>query len=97
MRSLFSESSVGLLLFDEPSASLDPSAEHGIQFQPDLLPFLNDALGHRSIREASPTEREQNYDLFFASFWESYTSRGYNLVCTCIVLFFVELTGPEDS
>ncbi|KAE9391046.1 P-loop containing nucleoside triphosphate hydrolase protein [Gymnopus androsaceus JB14] len=30
MRSLVSETSVGLLLFDEPSASLDPTAEHGI-------------------------------------------------------------------
>jgi len=29
MRSLVSETSVGLLLFDEPSASLDPTAEHG--------------------------------------------------------------------
>lgn len=30
MRSIVSnESTVGLLLFDEPSASLDPSAEHG--------------------------------------------------------------------
>jgi len=28
MRSLISESNVGLLLFDEPSASLDPTAEH---------------------------------------------------------------------
>ena len=29
MRSLVSEPNVGLLLFDEPSASLDPTAEHG--------------------------------------------------------------------
>lgn len=30
MRSLVSEKqSVGLLLFDEPSAALDPNAEHG--------------------------------------------------------------------
>ena len=30
MRSIVSEdSTVGLLLFDEPSASLDPTAEHG--------------------------------------------------------------------
>lgn len=29
MRSVASEDSVGLLLFDEPSASLDPTAEHG--------------------------------------------------------------------
>jgi len=29
MRSVAAEPTVGLLLFDEPSASLDPSAEHG--------------------------------------------------------------------
>ena len=29
MRSHMSESNVGLLLFDEPSASLDPATEHG--------------------------------------------------------------------
>ncbi len=33
MRSVVSEDTkVGLLLFDEPSASLDPVAEHGEQF-----------------------------------------------------------------
>lgn len=32
MRSVLSdEATVGLLLFDEPSASLDPTAEHGEQ------------------------------------------------------------------
>lgn len=30
MRSVVSEDSVGLLLFDEPSASLDPTAEHDL-------------------------------------------------------------------
>ncbi|KAJ4476133.1 P-loop containing nucleoside triphosphate hydrolase protein [Lentinula lateritia] len=30
MRSLVFEPSVGLLLFDEPSASLDPTAEHDL-------------------------------------------------------------------
>ncbi len=30
MRSLTMEKEVGLLLFDEPSASLDPTAEHGM-------------------------------------------------------------------
>lgn len=29
MKSLDSEDAVGMLLFDEPSASLDPAAEHG--------------------------------------------------------------------
>lgn len=29
MRTITTEPKVGLLLFDEPSASLDPTAEHG--------------------------------------------------------------------
>ena len=32
MRSASKEQKVGLLLFDEPSASLDPAAEHGMTF-----------------------------------------------------------------
>lgn len=33
MRSIVTEDSpVGLLLFDEPSASLDPTAEHGVSY-----------------------------------------------------------------
>jgi ABC-type polar amino acid transport system ATPase subunit len=32
MRSVAAEPKVGLLLFDEPSASLDPTAEHGDSF-----------------------------------------------------------------
>lgn len=41
MRSLISQPSVSLLLFDEPSASLDPTAEHG-NF--DFLTFLFQSL-----------------------------------------------------
>jgi len=54
MRSLVSEPNVGLLLFDEPSASLDPTAEHG-QYSFHIF-FVFDP-GNRFIREASPTER----------------------------------------
>ncbi|KIK60425.1 hypothetical protein GYMLUDRAFT_43735 [Collybiopsis luxurians FD-317 M1] len=43
MRSLMSESSVGLLLFDEPSASLDPTAEH------DLFERLRLLRGHKTM------------------------------------------------
>ena len=32
MRSVVSHGGPGLLLFDEPSASLDPTAEHGMDF-----------------------------------------------------------------
>jgi ABC-type multidrug transport system fused ATPase/permease subunit len=34
-----SEQGVGLLLFDEPSASLDPTAEQGTIYPHDVLPF----------------------------------------------------------
>jgi ABC-type polar amino acid transport system ATPase subunit len=37
MRSLVSDLTVGLLLFDEPSAALDPLAEHGAWFYKDTL------------------------------------------------------------
>ena len=38
MRSVVSEdATVGLLLFDEPSASLDPTAEHGTRFLPSCV------------------------------------------------------------
>ncbi|TFK76612.1 P-loop containing nucleoside triphosphate hydrolase protein [Pluteus cervinus] len=43
MRSIVSESGVGLLLFDEPSASLDPSAEH------DLFERLRDLKGNKTM------------------------------------------------
>ena len=39
MRSLSTEQGVGLLLFDEPSASLDPTAEHGTISPHDVRPF----------------------------------------------------------
>ncbi|KAF8640677.1 hypothetical protein AX17_000333 [Amanita inopinata Kibby_2008] len=43
MRSLISESAVGLLLFDEPSASLDPTAEH------DLFERLRQLRGYKTM------------------------------------------------
>ncbi|KAF8876487.1 P-loop containing nucleoside triphosphate hydrolase protein [Infundibulicybe gibba] len=43
MRSLVSEPSVGLLLFDEPSASLDPTAEH------DLFERLRQLRGNKTM------------------------------------------------
>ncbi|KAL4265122.1 Type 1 protein exporter [Pleurotus pulmonarius] len=43
MRSLASESKVGLLLFDEPSASLDPTAEH------DLFERLRQLRGNKTM------------------------------------------------
>lgn len=43
MRSVVSEDSVGLLLFDEPSASLDPTAEH------DLFERLRKLRGNKTM------------------------------------------------
>lgn len=43
MRSLISQSSIGLLLFDEPSASLDPTAEH------DLFERLRHLRGNKTM------------------------------------------------
>ncbi|KIY69884.1 P-loop containing nucleoside triphosphate hydrolase protein [Cylindrobasidium torrendii FP15055 ss-10] len=43
MRSLSSDHSVGLLLFDEPSASLDPAAEH------DLFERLSNLRGQKTM------------------------------------------------
>jgi len=43
MRSLVSAPSVGLLLFDEPSASLDPAAEH------DLFQRLRNLRGNKTM------------------------------------------------
>ncbi|KAI0257854.1 P-loop containing nucleoside triphosphate hydrolase protein [Gloeopeniophorella convolvens] len=43
MRTLATDSSVGLLLFDEPSAALDPVAEH------DLFSRLHESRGNRTM------------------------------------------------
>ena len=43
MHTLGTDSAVGLLLFDEPSAALDPVAEHGI-VPSSVLPFLDNDL-----------------------------------------------------
>lgn len=40
MRSASAEQKVGLLLFDEPSASLDPTAEHGTISRRLLIPLV---------------------------------------------------------
>ena len=47
MRSVVSHGGPGLLLFDEPSASLDPTAEHGAFIHSSL--FLDQSLTLLSI------------------------------------------------
>ncbi|KIY45697.1 P-loop containing nucleoside triphosphate hydrolase protein [Fistulina hepatica ATCC 64428] len=56
MRSVDTEARVGLLLFDEPSASLDPTAEHGmffslwfLLFPPYLFERLRKLRGQKSM------------------------------------------------
>ena len=41
MRSVVSHGGPGLLLFDEPSASLDPTAEHGVSLYSFYHPLTN--------------------------------------------------------
>jgi hypothetical protein len=61
MRSVVSQGGPGLLLFDEPSASLDPTAEHGVCLHIVLLSpqtidlvlqiYLNDYVNCVAIRQ----------------------------------------------
>jgi hypothetical protein len=64
MRSLSTERGVGLLLFDEPSASLDPTAEHGtISPQHAFVSFVLKGPPFRSLLTSSRVTREQNDDI----------------------------------
>lgn len=49
MRSVVSEGGPGLLLFDEPSASLDPTAEHGVCLHTVSLSRVQIISFYRSI------------------------------------------------
>ena len=83
MRSMSEEQKVGLLLFDEPSASLDPKAEQGMTpILIDVRPhrFGNADAGHRccvhrSVLAASRVAREQDDDILDAQVWGPYTTR----------------------
>lgn len=70
MRSIVAEdSSVGLLLFDEPSASLDPTAEHGMSLRSSSLGDASCScmLDGRSLHSATTATGQQDYAVFFAS------------------------------
>ena len=64
MRTLSTERVVGLLLFDEPSASLDPTAEQGTIF-PRRAPvsFVLIVPPFRSLLTSPRATREQNDDV----------------------------------
>jgi len=72
MRSAPSEHKVGLLLFDEPSASLDPTAEHGKLFRPvpSALPRRSDTPPRicRPFRAATAATGHQDDGILFTPF-----------------------------
>ena len=49
MRSVVSQGGPGLLLFDEPSASLDPTAEHGVSPYRSYYLLFKPSIVYRSI------------------------------------------------
>lgn len=78
MRSLLSNGQdIGLLLFDEPSAALDPNAEHGMDNQPPFTTFIL-AYGFftRSLRATEELERTEDYDFLFSQVWPTHAARG---------------------
>jgi hypothetical protein len=82
MRSLLSNGQdIGLLLFDEPSAALDPTAEHGMDNRRLLTTFI---LSHgfltRSLRAAEELERTEDHDFLFSQVWSTHTACGPNSV-----------------
>lgn len=73
-----SDSSVGMMLFDEPSASLDPKAEHGalscLSAKFDIL------IGIRSLRDSARVEGRKDPDIFYSPVWEPHPTCGFYLV-----------------
>ena len=77
MRSLSTERTVGLLLFDEPSASLDPTAEQGTIFLLACTLFVSFVLkvpSFRSLLTSSRLTREQDDDILDAPIRKSNAS-----------------------
>ena len=87
MRSMSEEQKVGLLLFDEPSASLDPKAEQGMTWVPmtfvhvylEVLMWVIAAV-YRSVLASPRIAREQDDDILDAPVWGPYTTRRSHLV-----------------
>ena len=78
MRSLLSEEqTVGLLLFDEPSAALDPTAEHGMD---DgglwVVPILTYGLCARSFCTTEKLARSKDHDFLLSQIRPTHAARG---------------------
>ena len=80
------ETKVGLLLFDEPSASLDPTAEHGTRFLPLSMRvrMVLTAGTCRSVCAAAGAAREQDDGVFVAPFREPHETCGSDSVSAFI-------------
>ncbi len=95
MRSVVQEdSTVGLLLFDEPSAALDLAAEHGQSNLTRIKTRLTGAIwsSSRLIQPVAGTQGKQNNDLLIASVREPDQTRGYDPVSACVIKFVSCLT-----
>lgn len=81
MRSLLSEEqSVGLLLFDEPSAALDPTAEHGAENERLLIVFILTYDCVRSFRAAEKPKRAKDHDLLLSQIRSTHTACRFDFV-----------------
>ncbi|KAG2075725.1 hypothetical protein BDR04DRAFT_1091350 [Suillus decipiens] len=82
MRSLAfeTESSADMLLFDEPSASLNPTAEHGAQ--PCFFEMV--IGGNKSLRASTELERQQDHDILHSPIWKSHSTCGLHFVSFCL-------------
>ena len=77
------DTEVGLLLFDEPSAALDPIAEHSecsLTHLAYIPAHYADLLMYRSIRSPSGTPGKQDNGVLVAPLRQAYSPRGSNLV-----------------
>lgn len=90
MRSVVSkEEKVGLLLFDEPSASLDPTAEHGERSNTLLMDLVLTSY-FRSLCSLARIARRQDYALLLTSLRQPYSSCRSHTVgfASCLCSFF---------
>jgi hypothetical protein len=66
------------MLYDEPSASLDPKAEHGALSR--LFAKFDILIGIRSLRDSARVEGRKDPDIFYSQVWEPHPTCGSYLV-----------------